>query len=95
MMLSTSSPPQRSQLSIFFTSTVRVLFTTLLFTAGGMGLGLLLGILGMITYGLIAGVQPDMRQAYRHVAVPLAIVIGCLAFLGALFLELRSRRTRT
>jgi hypothetical protein len=71
-----------------------VLFTTLLFTAGGMGLGLLLGIIGLITYGLIAGVQPDMRNAYRHVAIPVAIAIGCAAFAGALVLEIRTRRTR-
>ena len=78
-----------------FGSTVRVLFTTLLFTAGAMGAGLLLGILGMIAYGLVAGVQPDMRNAYRHFAIPLAITIGCIAFLGAIALELRARRTRT
>ena len=84
----------RSAVSLLITSTVRVLFTTLIFTAGGMGLGLLLGIIGMITYGLVAGVQPDMRNAYRHVAIPLAIAIGCIAFLGALVLEVRARRTR-
>ena len=90
-----SLPSRRSPLSILFTSTVRVLFTTLIFTAGGMGLGLLLGIIAMITYGLIAGVQPDMRNAYLHVAIPLAITIGCVAFVGALVLEVRARRTRT
>jgi hypothetical protein len=85
---------QRSKLSIVFTSTVRVLFTTLIFTAGGMGLGLLLGIIGMVTYGLVRGVQPDMRNAYLHFAIPLAIIIGCIAFIGTLILEVRSRRTR-
>jgi len=89
-----SLPNQRNKISIFFTSTVRVLFTTLIFAAGGMGLGLLLGIIGMITYGLVAGVQPDMRNAYRHVAIPLAITIGCIALIGALYLEVRARRTR-
>jgi len=87
-------PRPRSAASLLFTSTVRVLFTTLIFTAGAMGLGLLLGIIGMITYGLAAGVQPDMRNAYRHVAIPLAITIGCIAFVGALILEVRARRTR-
>ena len=71
--------------------TARVLFSTLLFAAGGMGLGLLLGIIGLVTYGLIAGIQPDMRNAYRHVAIPVAITIGCAAFDGALVLEFRNR----
>ena len=92
-MPATTTRQQRSKLSILFTSTVRVLFTTLIFTAGAMGLGLLLGIIGMITYGLAAGVQPDMRNAYRHVAIPLAITIGCGALVGALILEVRARST--
>jgi amino acid transporter len=91
---SMSTAQQRSKISILFTSTVRVLFTTLIFTAGAMGLGLLLGIISMVTYGLIAGVQPDMRNAYRHVAIPLAIAIGCIALIGALVLEVRARQTR-
>ena len=53
---------QRSKLSVLFTSTVRVLFTTLLFTAGGMGLGLLLGIIGMITYGLYSFVMAQSTK---------------------------------
>jgi len=56
---------------------------------------LLLGIISMVMYGLIAGVQPDMRNAYRHVAIPVAIAIGCVAFVGALVLELRARRARS
>ena len=51
-----------------------------------MGLGLLLGIIGLVTYGLIAGTQPDMRNAYRHVAIPVAVTIGCAYFAGALVL---------
>ena len=73
-------------------STARVLFSTLLFAAGGMGLGLLFGIIGLLTYGLIARIQPDMRNAYRHVAIPIAIMIGCVAFAGALVLEFRNRQ---
>jgi len=83
---------RRSPFSRTLGSTARVLFTTLLFTAGGMGLGLLLGIIGLVTYGLIAGIQPDMRNAYRHVAIPVAIMIGCAAFAGALVLESRNRQ---
>src|SRR5271167_2231672 len=88
-------PKQRSKLSIAFTSTVRVLFTTLLFTAGGMGAGLFLGIVGTIVYGIIKGGNIDMTNAYKHVAVPVAITIGAAAFVGALVLEVRARRQRT
>ena len=94
MQASIAAEKRPSTISVFVTSTVRVLFTTLLFTAGGMGLGLLLGIMGMVAHGLIAGVQPDMRNAYRHFAIPLALTIGCIAFIGALVLEFRARRTR-
>ena len=87
--------PQRSKLAIFFTSTVRVLFTALLFTAGGMGLGLFLGIIAMTAYSLLHGGQVDMTQAYKHVAIPTAFTLGAVAFVGALVLEVRARRQRT
>src|SRR5271157_1990204 len=83
--------PQRSKASVVFTSTIRVLFTTLLFTAAGMGAGLFLCIVGTIVYGMIKGGNIDMTNAYRHVA----ITLGAAAFIGALVLEVRSRRERT
>ena len=76
-----------------FASTVRVLFATLLFTAGGMGLGLLLGILGTLAWGMIRGGNIDMTNAYRHVAIPIAIALGTVAFFGSIYLERRARRT--
>ena len=84
---------QRSTVSIVFTSTVRVLFTTLLFTAAGMGAGLFCGIVGTVIYGIISGTQVDMTNAYKHVAIPAAIVIGSAALVGALVLEVRAHRT--
>jgi hypothetical protein len=86
---------RRSKLSIAFTSTVRVLFTTLLFTAAGMGAGLFLGILGTVIYAMISGRQIDMSNAYKHVAIPVAILAGSVALLGSVVLEVRARRTRT
>lgn len=86
---------QRSRVSIAFTSTVRVLFTALLFTAGGMGVGLFLGIVGMVLYSMIRGQQVDMSNAYRHVAIPLAILCGSIALIGSAVLEVRARRQRT
>jgi len=90
-----ASRRQRSKVSIVFTSTVRVLFTTLLFTAAGMGVGLFLGIVGTIVYGIIKGSNVDMSNAYKHVAIPVAITLGAAAFAGALVLEVRARRQRT
>jgi len=87
--------PQRSKLSIGFASTIRVLFTTLLFTAGGMGAGLFFGIVGTIVYGMMKGGNIDMTHAYKHVAIPVAITLGAAAFVGALVLEVRSKRERT
>ncbi len=94
-MHSTAMAPgkQRSTVSIVFTSTVRVLFTTLLFTAAGMGAGLFCGIVGTVTYGIIRGGQVDMTNAYKHAAIPAAIVIGSVALIGALVLEVRAHGT--
>jgi hypothetical protein len=86
-------PTRRSKLSIAFTSTMRVLFTTLLFTAGGMGAGLFLGILGTAIYGMISGNKIDMANAYKHVAIPVAILAGSVALIGSAVLEVRARRT--
>ncbi len=86
---------ERSRISIVFTSTVRVLFTTLLFTAGGMGAGLFLGIVGTVIFGLISGHKLDMSNAYRHFAIPFAILCGAVALVVSAVLEVRSRRART
>ena len=72
-----------------------MLFTTLLFTAAGMGAGLFLGIVGTIIYGMMKGGNIDMTNAYRHVAIPVAITLGAAALIGALVLEVRSQRERT
>jgi hypothetical protein len=97
VMYSTAMAPskQRSTISIVFTSTVRVLFTTLLFSAAGMGAGLFCGIVGTVIYGIIRGAQVDMSNAYKHVAIPAAVVIGTAALVGALVLEVRAHRQRT
>ncbi len=86
---------RRSKLSVAFTSTFRVLFTALLFAAGGMGAGLFLGIVGTVLYGIISGSKIDMTNAYKHVAIPVAILAGAGALVGAAVLEVRARRQRT
>jgi lipopolysaccharide export LptBFGC system permease protein LptF len=60
-----------------------------------MGAGLFLGIVGTVLYGIISGSKIDLTNAYKHVAIPIAILIGAVALVGSAVLEVRSRRTRT
>jgi hypothetical protein len=94
-MYSTALPAQRTRVSIIFTTTMRILFSTLLFAAAGMGAGLFLGILGTVLYGLMRGTAVDMSNAYKHVAIPVAALAASVALVGSLVLEVRSRRQRT
>jgi hypothetical protein len=87
--------PRGSKISVVVASSVRVLLTTLLFTAGGMGAGLFFGIVGTIVLGMMRGGKIDMTNAYRHVAIPVAVVLGAAGFLGGLVLEVRAQRERT
>jgi len=82
-----------STFSLVLSSVVRVLFATLLFTAGGMAVGLLLGIIVTLAWGAAHGGRIDMRNAYLHVAIPLAVIVGSIALVGATYLEVRARRT--
>jgi hypothetical protein len=93
--MSSAATAHRSRISILFTTTIRVLFSTLLFAAAGMGAGLFLGILGTVLYGLVRGTAVDMSNAYRHVAIPVAAIAGSVALVGSLVLEVRTRRQRT
>ncbi len=86
---------QRSRISLIFTSIVRVLFITLLFAAAGMGAGLFCGIVGTIVYGMIKSGSIDMTNAYKHIAIPVAITLGAAGLLVGLVLEVRTRRQRT
>lgn len=94
MSFAAAYPMKRpGKLSLLFTATARVLFATLLFTAGGMGVGLLLGIVIMMIWSAFNGGQVDMSNAYRHIAIPFAAVSGSAAFIGSIYLEKCARRT--
>jgi len=71
---------------------LRVLLVTFLATLLSFAVSLLLGILGSVTAARIRGVHPDMRFAYRHVALPVAIVVAVVALIGATVVELRHYR---
>ena len=42
-----------------------------------------MGIVGTVVYGMISGSKIDMTNAYKHVAIPVAILVGSAALIGA------------
>jgi len=57
---------------------------------------LLLAILGTVIVAALRGVHPDMRIAYRHIALPMALVAGSIIFVLGLVMEIRHyRQTKT
>jgi hypothetical protein len=71
---------------------VRVLLMTFLGTLFCFAVSLLLGILGTVAVAALRGVHPDMRIAYRHIALPAALVAGSVIFVLALVMEVRHYR---
>ena len=70
----------------------RVLLLTFLGTLLTFAVSLMLGILGTILLGAMRGLHPDMRVAYREVALPCAVVAGAIAFVYATVSEVRHQR---
>lgn len=66
----------------------RVLLVTFIFTLLAFAVSLLLSIVGVVIVARIHGVNPDLRIAYRHVALPAALVAGSLVLVAATILEI-------
>lgn len=71
---------------------VRVALLTFLGTLVSFAASLFFGILGTVILGALRRVHPDLSVAYRHIAVPIAIVAGSVIFLAALIMEIRRYR---
>jgi len=56
---------------------------------------LLLAILGTVIVAALRGVHPDMRIAYRHIALPMALVAGSIIFVLGLVMAIRHYRQTT
>jgi hypothetical protein len=68
---------------------VRVLLLTFLGTLFCFSLSLLLGILGTVVWAALRRIHPDMRIAYRHIALPLALIEGSVIFALVTVMEIR------
>ncbi len=71
---------------------LRVAVLTFLGTLISFAVTLFLAILGTVIVAALRGVHPDMRVAYRHIALPVALVAGSIIFVLALVMEIRHHR---
>jgi hypothetical protein len=71
---------------------VRVGLVTFIGTLLCFAVSLLLAILGTVIIAALRGTHPDMRIAYRHIALPMALVAGSIIFALALVMEIRHYR---
>jgi len=84
--MQTSRPPH------WYGIPVRVALVTFIGTLLCFAVGLLLSILGTIIISALRHTHPDMRIAYRHIALPMALVAGSIVFVLAVVMEIRHYR---
>jgi hypothetical protein len=68
-----------------------VVYTTLL-TLMTFSVSLLLGIIGVLIHAQLRGIRPDLPFAYKHIALPVAIVAGAIILVLSLIMEIRHYR---
>ena len=83
----TQIPPLR-----WYLIPVRVALWTFVGTLICFAASLFLGIFGVAILSLMRGMHPYMTLAYRHVALPFAIVAGGIIFVAASTMEIRHYR---
>jgi TRAP-type C4-dicarboxylate transport system permease small subunit len=95
-MLELMAPAPASRPPRWYTIPVRVCLLTFVVTLLCFAVSLLLAIFGTVIVAALRGVHPDMRIAYRQIALPMALVAGTIVFVLALVMEVRHyRQSRT
>jgi TRAP-type C4-dicarboxylate transport system permease small subunit len=90
------SPGPPSRPPRWYAIPVRVCLVTFIGTLLCFAVSLMLAILGTVIVAALRGVHPDMRIAYRHIALPMAVVAGSIVFVVVLVMEIRHyRQART
>ena len=84
--------PPRPRSPHWYGIPVRVVLVTFIGTLLCFAVGLLLGIVGTIIVAAMRHVHPDMRIAYRQIAIPVALVAGAIIFVLSLTMEIRHYR---
>src|SRR5215475_7290858 len=70
----------------------RALFIAFLVTLLTFAVTLFGAIATVVISGALRGQNPDVRFAYRHVALPVAVVVGSVGLMVALVIEIRHYR---
>ena len=70
----------------------RALFVTMLVTLLTFAVTLFGSITTVVIVGAVRGHNPDLRFAYRHIALPVAAVVGAIGLLVSLVMEIRHYR---
>lgn len=74
---------------------VRAGFVAFLVTLVSFAISLLMSLIGMMLVAKLHGAIPDLRFAYRHIALPVALSVGAIVLILALIMEIRHyRQTR-
>ena len=85
-----------SRCTAWYRIPLRVLAVTFIGTLLCFAVGLLLAIVGTVIVSAVRGVHPDMRIAYRMIALPMALVAGGIIFVLVVIMEFRHhRQTKT
>jgi uncharacterized BrkB/YihY/UPF0761 family membrane protein len=71
---------------------VRAGFVAFLVTLVSFALSLLLSLIGMVLVAKLHSTPPDLRFAYGHIALPVALSVGAIVLVLALIMEIRHYR---
>ena len=88
-MISRTVPPRGPR---WFHIPLRVFLVTFLLTLLFFAVSLMLGILGTVIAAWMRGLRPNMTNAYRHFAAPVAAVAGAIVLVSMIVLEVRRYR---
>ena len=73
---------------------VRALLITFVVTLLAFAVTLLLAIVGLSLFGVFRGHRPDMANAYRYIAVPMAVLVAMIVLITAFINEFKLYRRR-
>jgi uncharacterized BrkB/YihY/UPF0761 family membrane protein len=86
------APASQSRPPRWYGIPLRVLIVTFISTLLCFAVSLLLAIVGTVCISALHHAHPDMRIAYRLIALPMALVAGGIIFVFSIAMEVRHYR---